>query len=59
MTSPDGRREHTERGRFAPNFLLELFTNPLDPGYADAAAWRAQYGPRPTWRRRSAFGLRV
>ncbi len=46
-------------GRFAPNFLLELFSNPLDPGYADAAARLARYGPRPKWRRRGAFGLRV
>jgi uncharacterized protein YlxW (UPF0749 family) len=49
----------TAERRFAPNFLLELFTNPLDPGYADAAAWRDQYGPRPPWRRRSAAGLRL
>lgn len=59
MTPPDEGGERTEQRRFAPNFLLELFTNPLDPGYADAAAWRAQYGPRPRWRRRGAFGLRV
>ncbi len=45
--------------RFAPNFLLELFNNPLDPGYADAARRRAEFGPRPPWRRRGAFGLRV
>ncbi len=45
--------------RFAPNFLLELFTDSLDPGYADAAAARAQHGPKPTWRRVSALGLRT
>ena len=45
--------------RFAPNFLLELFTDPLDPGYADAAAARAAHGPKPAWRRASAFGLRT
>lgn len=39
MTSPDagdGQR------RFAPDFLTELFQNPLDPGYADAAARKAR-----------------
>ena len=45
--------------RFAPDFLTELFRHPLDPGYADAAARRASHGPRPPWRRRGAFGLRV
>jgi hypothetical protein len=45
--------------RFAPNFLLELFSDPLDPGYADAAAARAAHGPKPRWRRATASGLRV
>lgn len=45
--------------RFEPNFLLELFSNPLDPGYADAAAQREQYGPRSPWRRRGAYALRL
>src|SRR5258705_9331147 len=57
VTAPD--EEQTGQRRFAPNFLMELFSNPLDPGYADAAARRARYGPRPPWRRRGAFGLRV
>ncbi len=26
----------------SPDFLTELFSNPLDPGYADAAARKAQ-----------------
>lgn len=32
----------------SPDFLSELFSNPLDPGYADAAARKASrpYGPR-------------
>jgi uncharacterized protein YlxW (UPF0749 family) len=30
--------------RFTPDFLTELFQNPLDPGYADAAARRARDG---------------
>jgi uncharacterized protein YlxW (UPF0749 family) len=29
---------------FAPDFLTELFRNPLDPGYADAAARKAREG---------------
>jgi hypothetical protein len=46
-------------GRYAQNFLLELFTNPLDPGYADAAEARRRHGPRPRWRRVGAYGLRT
>jgi uncharacterized protein YlxW (UPF0749 family) len=42
--APDDRQ-------YAPNFLLVLFSNPLDPGYADAAAARARYGPKPRWSR--------
>jgi len=45
--------------RFAPDFLLDLFANPLDPGYADAAAHRAEHGPPAGWRRRGALLLRV
>ncbi len=52
MPADDGQR-------FRPNFLLELFTDPLDPGYADAAAARATSGPKPAWRRACAFGLRT
>jgi uncharacterized protein YlxW (UPF0749 family) len=47
------------RDGLAPDFLLELFRSPLDPGYADAAAWRAEHGPRPPWRRRGSFALRM
>jgi uncharacterized protein YlxW (UPF0749 family) len=36
---------------FAPDFLTELFRNPLDPGYADAAARKAVEG-EPTGPRR-------
>jgi uncharacterized protein YlxW (UPF0749 family) len=39
MTSPDGG---DGQRRFAPDFLTELFQNPLDPGYADAAARKAR-----------------
>ncbi|MFI7024773.1 DUF881 domain-containing protein [Micromonospora sp. NPDC049900] len=39
------------RPGFSPDFLTELFQNPLDPGYADAAARRAKTGKtaRPGW----------
>ena len=39
MTSPEGGEPQR---RFAPDFLTELFQNPLDPGYADAAARKAR-----------------
>ncbi|MEU5908591.1 DUF881 domain-containing protein [Micromonospora sp. NPDC047467] len=38
---------------YAPDFLTELFRNPLDPGYADAAAARRRRGssePSQGWR---------
>ena len=41
-----------ERRTFTPDFLTELFRNPLDPGYADAAARRDRgEGPGPRTRR--------
>ncbi|MEV0005201.1 DUF881 domain-containing protein [Micromonospora sp. NPDC050980] len=43
MTAPPpggGERDPSARV-YAPDFLTELFRNPLDPGYADAAARRA------------------
>ncbi|MDR7274777.1 DUF881 domain-containing protein [Catenuloplanes atrovinosus] len=43
--------------QYAPDFLTELFRNPLDPGYADAAARRAEQGPRTGWRGASARGF--
>jgi uncharacterized protein YlxW (UPF0749 family) len=45
--------------RYAPDFLQELFANPLDPGYADAAARRAEHGSRPPWASRSAYALKL
>ena len=53
MTSVDGGRwDGNERRSFAPDFLSELFRNPLDPGYADAAARRARgEGPSGATRR--------
>ncbi|MET7471971.1 DUF881 domain-containing protein [Micromonospora sp. NPDC005686] len=44
MTAPsrDGEKERDPSSRvYAPDFLTELFRNPLDPGYGDAAARRA------------------
>jgi len=35
---------------YAPDFLTELFRNPLDQGYADAARRRAITGPATGWR---------
>ncbi|MET0417808.1 MAG: DUF881 domain-containing protein [Actinoplanes sp.] len=40
---------------FTPDFLTELFRNPLDPGYADAAARKARDG-EPTGTRRMVSG---
>lgn len=58
MSDPAGGRPGPAgagRGGFAPDFLTELFRNPLDPGYADAAARRRAAGaPPPGWRVRSS-----
>jgi uncharacterized protein YlxW (UPF0749 family) len=54
MTSPDsgdGQR------RFAPDFLTELFQNPLDPGYADAAARKARGEGRTGAAKRIVSGI--
>ncbi|MEH0844648.1 DUF881 domain-containing protein [Micromonospora sp. CPCC 205711] len=50
-----GQGEEKRAGRvYAPDFLTELFRNPLDPGYADAAA-RRRDAPAPAgWRGSSA-----
>lgn len=47
MTSP---RRDPEGRVYAPDFLTELFHNPLDPGYLDAAARRRQAPPPVGWR---------
>lgn len=47
-------RDVTERESertYAPDFLTQLFRDPLDPSYADAAAHRARVGPVTGWRR--------
>ena len=53
---PDGDSIATAAGKrvYAPDFLTELFRNPLDPGYADAAARRAAGGGRTGASRRVA-----
>jgi uncharacterized protein YlxW (UPF0749 family) len=45
--SPDGGQTGADaQRRFSPDFITELFRNPLDPGYAEAAARRqARGGP--------------
>jgi uncharacterized protein YlxW (UPF0749 family) len=55
MTSADERPQ--ERREFSPDFLTELFRNPLDAGYADAAARRERDGSRPGPRSRLMSGV--
>ncbi|MBQ1026459.1 DUF881 domain-containing protein [Micromonospora sp. C95] len=43
MSDDSGQSRRGPKG-FTPDFLTELFRNPLDPGYADAAARRAKTG---------------
>ncbi|WDZ83174.1 DUF881 domain-containing protein [Micromonospora cathayae] len=52
-TGPAGRSAGKAGGErvYAPDFLTELFRNPLDPGYADAAARRRADPPSPARRR--------
>ncbi|WP_033337381.1 DUF881 domain-containing protein [Catenuloplanes japonicus] len=52
-----GEGSRAKRKQYAPDFLTELFRNPLDPGYADAAARREKEGPRTGWRGASARGF--
>lgn len=42
---------------FAPDFLTELFQNPLDPGYADAAARKSREGEPTGWRKWTSSGV--
>ncbi|WP_433292170.1 DUF881 domain-containing protein [Actinoplanes sp. CA-030573] len=42
---------------FQPDFLTELFRNPLDPGYADAAARKAKEGDPAGVRKWTASGI--
>ncbi|GAA3952474.1 DUF881 domain-containing protein [Actinoplanes auranticolor] len=54
MSSPDGG---DGQRRFAPDFLTELFQNPLDPGYADAAARKARGEGRTGATKRIVSGI--
>ncbi|KHD72235.1 hypothetical protein MB27_42165, partial [Actinoplanes utahensis] len=49
---PDGAAKG--KRTYGPDFLTALFQDPLDPGYADAAARRAAEGPRTGVRRGTA-----
>jgi uncharacterized protein YlxW (UPF0749 family) len=58
---PDAPREPNERQQaqpwgYTPDFLTELFRNPLDQGYADAAKRKALAGEPSGWR---ATGVRL
>ncbi|MGK5740551.1 DUF881 domain-containing protein [Micromonospora sp. URMC 103] len=57
MSAARDERERPARV-YAPDFLTELFRNPLDPGYADAAARRRE-SPPPAWRARSSRTVMV
>ena len=48
-----------EARTYAPDFLLEMFANPLDAGYADAADRRARRGPDGPAARRFGLTLRT
>ncbi|MEU2615762.1 DUF881 domain-containing protein [Micromonospora sp. NPDC007271] len=48
--SPGDRGRDPSARVYAPDFLTELFREPLDPGYADAAARRQEASPS-RWRR--------
>ncbi|SCG38745.1 DUF881 domain-containing protein [Micromonospora humi] len=57
MTAPPRDAERDPSARvYAPDFLTELFRNPLDPGYRDAAARRAT---GPVSRARQVLGRPV
>jgi uncharacterized protein YlxW (UPF0749 family) len=43
----------------SPDFLTDLFRDPLDPGYAAAARRRAGQPPPPRWRHTGGGALRV
>ncbi|MBV1852992.1 DUF881 domain-containing protein [Catellatospora tritici] len=55
MTEPNTdptERQQPRPGRFQADMLTELFRDPLDPAYADAArARRERSGPLPGWNR--------
>ncbi len=55
MSAPDSGRP---RQVYAPDFVTELFRNPLDPGYAEAAARRKARGGPSRTSRLSGFSAR-
>ncbi|MFC8617984.1 DUF881 domain-containing protein [Micromonospora purpureochromogenes] len=58
MSAPPDSGGRTARA-FTPDFLTELFRNPLDPGYADAAARRRESPAPAGWRRASTRAVSV
>jgi uncharacterized protein YlxW (UPF0749 family) len=50
----DADRSGAAERRFAPDLITEMFRNPLDPGYEEAARRRAQRGEPPARRRMAA-----
>src|SRR5262249_4727236 len=58
-TEPGGPTEPSGGRRFAPDFLLEMFRNPLDAGYAEAAQARVRSGPPSPRRRAVGRGART
>jgi uncharacterized protein YlxW (UPF0749 family) len=66
MSDPTGSPDlppRLERRRapstYAPDFLMQLLRNPLEPGYAEAAQRRRTGPPAPAWRGRAARALRL
>ncbi|MEU5942015.1 DUF881 domain-containing protein [Micromonospora sp. NPDC047548] len=58
MSAPPDSGGRSARG-YAPDFLTELFRNPLDPGYADAAARRRESPAPPRWRGTSGRAVSI
>ncbi|MBB2943811.1 uncharacterized protein YlxW (UPF0749 family) [Actinoplanes lutulentus] len=56
MTVPDPDGASTGKRTYGPDFLTALFQNPLDPGYADAAARKAEGRGRTGTARQIASG---
>lgn len=57
MADPKPRYGPGAAAPLSPDFLTELFRDPLDPGYGDAAARREAGHTRPVWRRRTLRAL--
>ncbi|WIM93627.1 DUF881 domain-containing protein [Actinoplanes oblitus] len=59
VAAPDPDGEASGKRTYGPDFLTALFQNPLDPGYADAAARRAEGYRRTGARKRLTSGLAI